>query len=125
MISQEKFHEALQKNISRVREYENGMDGTDGQCDCIGLIIGALRLAGSKWKWTHGSNYAMRYRMKNTYRIENKNQLQVDQLVYKAHDPGESGYALPEKYAKHADQRDYYHVGVVESVTPLTIVHCT
>lgn len=125
MVSQEKFHEALQKNISRVREYENGMDGTDGQCDCIGLIIGALRLAGSKWKWTHGSNYAMRYRMKNTYRIENKNQLQVDQLVYKAHDPGESGYALPEKYAKHADRRDYYHVGVVESVNPLTIVHCT
>ena len=125
MISQQAFHDALQQNIERVNEYESGMDGTGGQCDCIGLIIGAIRLAGGKWKWTHGSNYAMRYRMKTTFEIENKNQLRVDQLVYKAREPGDSKWDLPEKYKNHADQRDYYHVGVVESVNPLRIVHCT
>lgn len=49
----------------------------------------------------------------------------MDQLVYKAREPGENGYDLPSKYATHADQRDYYHVGWVESVNPLCIVHCT
>lgn len=49
----------------------------------------------------------------------------MDQLVYKAREPGENGYDLPSKYAKHADQRDYYHVGWVESVDPLIITHCT
>lgn len=37
----------------------------------------------------------------------------------------ETGYALPERYAKDPDRSDYYHVGVVRSVSPLRIVHCT
>lgn len=46
-------------------------------------------------------------------------------LVYKSREPGEKDYDLPDKYANHFDQRDYYHVGVVTGVNPLKITHCT
>ena len=41
--------------------YRLGGDGSDGTCDCIGLVIGAIRQAGGAWMGTHGSNYAARY----------------------------------------------------------------
>lgn len=47
------------------------------------------------------------------------------ELVYKAKEPGVSGWSLPATYSTHADQRDYYHVGVVTSISPLEITHCT
>ena len=43
--------------------YQLGHDGSDGTCDCIGLIIGAIRRAGGKWTGTHGSNWAARNTM--------------------------------------------------------------
>lgn len=46
-------------------------------------------------------------------------------LVFKARDPGDPGYSLPDSYRGHPDQKDYYHVGVVTSVSPLCITHCT
>ena len=39
------FLGAINKNIERITEgYKLGHDGSDGYCDCIGLIIGALRI---------------------------------------------------------------------------------
>ena len=46
-------------------------------------------------------------------------------LVFKKKAPGTNGYSLPESYKAHVDQYDYYHVGVVMSVKPLDILHCT
>lgn len=46
-------------------------------------------------------------------------------LVFKAREPGEDKYDLPSSYKNHPDQRDYYHVGVVTSIDPLVISHCT
>ena len=34
------FLTGIVKNARRVKEYRLGMDGRNGQCDCIGLIIG-------------------------------------------------------------------------------------
>lgn len=56
-ISTDAFLAAVQDNAARVQAYEHGHDGSDGLCDCVGLIIGALRLAGIKYSGTHGSNY--------------------------------------------------------------------
>ena len=36
--------------------YKQPGDGSNGVCDCIGLIIGALRRMGLKWTGIHGSN---------------------------------------------------------------------
>lgn len=119
------FLEYVQKNVNRVKAYELGHDGSDGKCDCIGLIIGALRMGGVKWPWTHGSNYTARSRMRWMKPLDRLSDLRLGQLVYKAKDPGNSGYALPDKYKSGDDLRDYYHVGVVTDVNPVVITNCT
>lgn len=116
------FVALVQRNAGRVTAYALGHDGGDGKCDCIGLIIGAWRLGGQKWLWTHGSNYAAR-RLTNGLGYDQP--LRLGDLVYKAREPGENGYDLPSNYQKDADQRDYYHVGVVTRESPLEITHCT
>ena len=105
--------------------YQLGHDGTGGKCDCIGLIIGAIRRAGGKWTGTHGSNWAARNAMDTLLPVTDAGDLQAGQVVYKAAMPGQSGYNLPGRYKDDVDKRDYYHVGVVRSVDPLDIVHCT
>lgn len=105
--------------------YRPGGDGSDGTCDCIGLVIGAIRRAGGSWTGTHGSNYAARYEMRELLPVTDAGELCLGDVVYKARTPGQAGYALPERYKKGPDQRDYYHVGVVTAVEPLEITHCT
>lgn len=119
------FMDGLDQNIARTTEYVNGGDGTGGECDCIGLIIGAIRLAGGKWTGTHGSNYSARYEMDSLDEIPSSSALEYGSIVYEHHAPGDSGYSLPGSYDDHADQNDYYHVGVVIGTDPLKIVHCT
>lgn len=122
MISLSAFLDAIQANVSRITHYQSGGDGKGGGCDCIGLIIGAIRLAGGEWKGTHGSNYAARNEMRSLGFITTP---YLGEIVYKAKEPGQDGYDLPAKYQSSGDLLDYYHVGVVTSVNPLTITHCT
>lgn len=122
MISLQAFLDAIQRNVNRVTHYQSAGDGSGGGCDCIGLIIGAVRLAGGKWPGTHGSNYAARYEMRSLFFITEPF---LGEIVYKAREPGEKGYDLPAKYKDSGDLLDYYHVGVVTSVNPLNITHCT
>lgn len=123
MLTLNQFMAGIAENEARIRAYKLGCDGTDGNCDCIGLIIGAVRLAGGSWPWTHGSNYTARYLLANGIRKDAP--LQLGDLVFKARAPGESGYALPSRYKDSPDRLDYYHVGVVTSINPLCITHCT
>ncbi len=104
--------------------YRLGGYGRDGTCDCIGLTIGAIRRAGGAWTGTHGSNYAARYEIDDLRRVTAA-ELRPGWQVLKAKEPGASGYALPARYSGHADQRDYYHAGVVTGVAPLRITHST
>ena len=105
--------------------YRLGRKGNDGYCDCIGLIIGAIRRSGGKWTGTHGSNYAARNEMAYLLPISTADDLSVGEVVLKARTATADGYALPSRYAKDPDRRDYYHIGVVVSTNPLRIVHCT
>lgn len=116
------FVEWVLKNAARVTEYSNGGDGSNGKCDCIGLVIGAWRMSGNKWPWVHGSNYAARYLTEN---LQADSALHFGDLVYKARPPGTQYYNLPDSYKNHPDKNDYYHVGVVTNEYPLEIVHCT
>lgn len=102
--------------------YKLGGDGRNGICDCIGLIIGAVRRSGGKWTGSHGSNWAARNAVDWNGSGETA---EPGDLVFKYHAPGEAAYALPDSYQGHPDQLDYYHVGVIISVTPLVIKHCT
>lgn len=105
--------------------YHLGCDGTGGQCDCIGLVIGGLRRAGGQWSGTHGSNYAARYEVAWLLPVQSADDLNIGEVVFKAAMPGGSCYNLPSRYANDPDQRDYYHVGIVTNTTPLEITHCT
>ena len=118
--------------VQKVREiaqespaYRSGGDGSDGTCDCVGLGIGALRRGGVTYKSLHGTNWAARNEAVNLRRIKGVDELRVGDNVLKAHEPGEIGYALPDRYQNDDDQRDYYHMGVVVSASPLVILHCT
>ena len=124
------FVAAVLENAIGVKEYHQPGDGSDGRCDCIGLIIGAKRLAGGKWTGTHGSNYAFRNEMQDTVEIKSADDFFLGEVVYKARNPGDAYYDLKAKYKKggslyNGDERDYYHVGVVTNVHPLEITHCT
>ena len=126
----QKFLDAIQKIKASKPTYRQPGDGSDGTCDCIGLIIGALKRIGIKWTGIHGSNYAARRETLALQKILNVSQLEVGDVVYKGYEPGHAKYNLPARYkaggAYHnGDLRDYYHVGVVTSVNPLNITHMT
>lgn len=125
MISVTEFLRCVETNAARVKRYKLGCDGSGGECDCIGLIIGAVRMAGEKWPWTHGSNYAARNLVDDLRPIQSAADLFPGEVVFKAREPGEKGYDLPDRYKTSGDLRDYYHVGVVTSLSPLCITHCT
>lgn len=125
MVHMEAWLDKVDEIYAEGPSYKLGNDGSDGTCDCIGLIIGAIRRAGGTWSGTHGSNWAARNAMAWLMPVSDASDLAVGDIVYKAKRPGETGYALPERYAKDPDRNDYYHVGVVRSVEPLRIVHCT
>lgn len=122
-------YDAFLKGVDQIAEakpeYQLGHDGSDGKCDCIGLVIGAIRRIGGNWDGIHGSNYAARNEMDYLLPMTEAEDLIVGEVVYKSAMPGQSNYNLPSRYAKDPDRRDYYHVGVVRSVDPLRIVHCT
>ena len=125
MIHKDTFLANVDDIAGEEPSYQLGHDGTGGKCDCIGLIIGAIRRSGGEWNGTHGSNYAARNEMEYLLPIGHAGDLSVGEIVYKASSPGSSNYNLPSRYNGDPDQHDYYHVGVVRSVSPLRIVHCT
>ena len=125
MIPALTFISGVIENTDRIHKYQLGHDGSDGASDCIGLIIGALELCGFEWPGTHGSNWAARNAMSTFSPINSASECFPGEIVYKAHEPGDAGYDLPSSYRNSPDQRDYYHVGVVTSVKPFCVTHCT
>ena len=143
------YTEGVDKFLKKVDEiqkedpaYKQPGDGTDGVCDCIGLPIGAGRRAGFPYTGIHGSNYAARNRIEGLHYIASMSELKPGDVVLKACDS--SGrvrkacnggtkthkYDLPDRYKKgkpyyNGDLLDYYHAGVVYSVSPLRIKHMT
>ena len=124
-VARDAFLSAVDAIQAEAPTYRSGGKAADGTCDCIGLIIGALNRCGAKWPGIHGSNWAARNAMAWLLPVSDASDLTVGDIVYKARRPGETGYSLPDRYAADPDRADYYHVGVVRSVSPLRIVHCT
>lgn len=126
----QQFLKEIQILKSKHLTYRQPGDGSDGTCDCIGLIIGAIRRMGLKWNGIHGSNWAARKELIQLCVIGSVSQLEIGDIVFKGYEPGASKYNLPGRYKPKGayytgDLRDYYHVGVVTSVHPLNITHMT
>ena len=131
------YAELIQKFLAMVAKikslnpsYKQPGDGSDGTCDCIGLIIGAIRRMGLTWKGIHGSNYAARYQVAGLRKITDVSQMQLGDVMLKAYEQGHSKWNLPKRYWKGnqyytGDMRDYYHAGTVTSLNPVVITHMT
>lgn len=103
--------------------YRTGGDGSDGTCDCIGLVMGAM---GKEYP-LHSTNYFARFEMQTLDSLLDESQLHAGSIVYKSR---RSTDQLNERYQPGGryftgDMLDYYHVGVVTSIDPLVITHCT
>ena len=118
-ITVQQLSQAILETAAGVKKYRLGGSGADGTCDCIGLIIGALKRCGYKWPGTHGTNWAARNA------VQRVAQLEPGAVVFKYRSRNDSGYDLPDRYKSGSDLLDYYHVGYVLSVEPLEIIHCT
>lgn len=125
MITTEEFLYRVNQIANEQPKYQIGHDGSDGACDCIGLIKGAIRRAGGTPNGLTGTNYAARNTIRGLTRLTADSQLKAGEVVLKSRDPGDAGYDLPDKYKNGTDLRDYYHIGVVTGVYPLRITHMT
>lgn len=122
------FVERVNAIAAKSPTYREGGDGSDGTCDCIGLVMGAL----NKEYPMHSTNYFERYEVGPLASVDDwdENELEVGTLVFKARSPGNPRYDLHERYKPGGrydtgDMTDYYHVGVVTNTVPFTITHCT
>ena len=82
------YAEVVNKYLSKVLQIFNSNpkrrepgDGSDGYCDCIGLIIGAIRRMGLKWTGIHGSNWSARQETKGLKEIKNQSELKPGDIV--------------------------------------------
>ena len=108
----QKFLEKIQVIKSLNPAYKKPGDGSNGVCDCIGLLIGAIRRMGLKWTGIHGSNYAARRETVGLSYISKVSELELGDAVYKACDPDgtvrkacnagkkKRKYDLPDRYKK-------------------------
>ena len=126
-----KFLEKVKQIKNENPAYKQPGDGSDGTCDCIGLIIGAIRRMGLKWSGIHGSNYAARKQIVGLEKITALSQLELGDVVLKAYEKGEKGWNLPDRYWEgksyhNGDMRDYFHAGVVTKAgSKVEITHMT
>lgn len=82
-----------------------------GCVDCSGAFVYAFGTVGIKYP--HGSNAIARsYTVGGLKPIT---EARPGMAAFKAKEPGESGYALPEKHKNSGVLRDYYHIGLVDS----------
>ena len=108
--------------------YKFGASDTN-ECDCIGMTKYGLHKNGVEFS-TSGTNYTFRNHVTNIREIHSEKDLEVGDVVFKYRKPDDGGYNLPAKYMPggsqyNGDLNDYYHIGTVESVNPLRIIHMT
>ena len=124
----ERYVANCQKVVEAKPAYVEGKSSLT-ECDCIGMDKYAFRECGVSFSTT-GTNYTIRHQVEDIRPISKAADLNVGDVVFKYHKPGEAGYDLPEKYQRggaeyNGDLNDYYHIGTVKSVTPLQILHMT
>lgn len=126
--TREKFLAKCDEVVDAQPTYKNGASDL-AYCDCIGMVKYGLRQNGVSFS-TSGTNYSFRHHVDNIRSITSASDLNVGDVVFKAYEPGQSGWNLPSKYQQggseyNGDLNDYYHIGAVKSVSPLEIIHMT
>ena len=132
-ISAEKFVEGVNSIYVEQPAYKLGHDGSDGECDCIGMPRGALEREGvTDVTNMRGTNQAARHTILNLQQIKKADQLRVGDVVLKVRDKDDKDMPLPDRYRKGGADYDakigeinFTHIGTVTRVNPLEITHMT
>jgi len=128
MPTSKQFAREVEALAMTVTGYQSGKSGQSGLCDCIGLVMGAMSRLGHGSYPMHSTNYFARYEMDELRVLKSGETLQVGQLLYKANDDESDlneRYKPSGRYYRENDLHNYYHVGVITSLNPLEITHCT
>ncbi|GHU78676.1 hypothetical protein AGMMS49992_29740 [Clostridia bacterium] len=93
--------------------------------DCSGMFCRAYKLQGASIY--HGSNRIIRTHCRGWQFIKDAANLEPGMAVFKRRDDGQEGneYKPGGQYYNPQLVGNFYHVGLVVSVNPLKIVHCT
>lgn len=132
-VTPEKYVEGVSSIYVEQPSYQLGHDGSDGQCDCIGMVRGGLKRAGATdISGMNGTNYALRHTLLNVQKIKKADQLRVGDVVLKFRDKDDKSMPLPDQYRKGGNdysstwgEMNCTHIGTVTSVNPLRITHMT
>ena len=132
-VSVEKFVEGVESIYEEMPVYEEGHDGSDGKCDCIGMCRGGLLRAGATdVKNMRGTNQAARKAITDLRRLKSVAGLRVGSVVLKVRDVNDTNMPLPDRYRKGGADYDpdvgevnFTHIGTVTGLDPLIITHMT
>lgn len=132
-ISAEKYVEGVKSIYVEKPTYEEGHDGSDGKCDCIGMCRGGLKRGGATDITNmRGTNQAARKTIRNLQKLESYVPLCVGDVVLKVRDKDDKNMPLPDRYRKGGADYDptwgetnFTHIGTVTRKNPLEITHMT
>jgi hypothetical protein len=132
-VEARKYCDGVESIYVEQPEYQEGCDGSNGKCDCIGMCRGGLERAGvTDVKNMRGTNQAARKTIQNLQEIQSEAQLMVGDVVLKTRDKDDPTMPLPERYREGGEDYDpkwgetnWTHIGTVTSVDPLIITHMT
>lgn len=132
-ITAEKYIEGVNSIYIEQPAYELGCDGSNGKCDCIGMVRGALKRQGVTGITNlSGTNMAARKTILNLQPIKSVSGLQLGDVVMKTRDKDDANMRLPDRYRKGGADYDsrwgetnFTHIGTVTQVNPLRITHMT
>ena len=132
-ITPDKYIEGVNSIYVEQPEYELGHDGSDGKCDCIGMVRGALEREGVTGVTNmRGTNQAARKALENVQKLTKEGQLCLGDVVLKVRDKDDQSMPLPDQYRKGGSDYDpelgemnFTHIGSVTKVNPIEITHMT
>ena len=132
-ITPERYRDGVLSIYEEQPEYQEGHDGSDGKCDCIGMCRGALEREGvTEVTNMRGTNQAARKTIRNLGKIGSEKQLSLGDVVLKVRDKDDQSMPLPDRYRNGGADYDpdvgetnFTHIGSVTGVSPLEITHMT
>lgn len=132
-VEAEKYVEGVDSIYVEKQEYQEGHDGSDGKCDCIGMCRGGLERAGATGVTNmRGTNQAARKAIEELQPIKTEAQLLLGDVVLKTRDKDDPDMPLPDRYRKGGADYDpkwgetnFTHIGTVTKTNPIEITHMT
>lgn len=132
-ISPERYVRGVNSIYEEQPEYQEGHDGSDGKCDCIGMCRGSLEREGVTGVTNmRGTNQAARKTILDLQKFSYERELKLGDVVLKVRDKDDPSMPLPDRYRKGGADFDpdvgeinFTHIGTVTRENPLEITHMT